>query len=288
MKELDGLKLSKKLINEYKERIYILKQRNIIPSIAVILVGDNPQSKIYIKMKKKRCEDIGIKFTEINLNFESDEECLISILKKLNQDDKINGILIQLPLPNHIDKNIIIQNIDPKKDVDGFHINNFGSLSINSNFDYFVPCTPLGCIKLLEEYNIELFAKDVVVVGKSNIVGLPLALMLMHKESTVTVCHINTKNLKEKTKLADIIFVACGVPNLIKSDYIKENAIIVDVGINKININNKIKIVGDVDYDDCINKCKYITPVPGGIGPMTISMLINNLLISCENLHNFS
>ena len=284
MKLLDGSQYSKELDIEYLNRVDILKTKNITPCLAVILVGDSVQSKIYINMKRKRCEKIGIKFVLINLKFEIYDEDILDEIEKLNTDPNINGILVQLPLPKHIDSDVVIKKINPKKDVDGFHFNNFGKLSLNLMTNYYKPCTPLGCIRLLERYNIDLLGKDIVVIGKSNIVGLPLSLLLMHKEATVTVCHIHTKNLKEKTKMADIICVGCGVPNLITKDLLKPGAVLIDIGINKINVEGKMKIVGDVDFDGCSEIASYISPVPGGIGPMTISMLIENLLNSCEYL----
>jgi methylenetetrahydrofolate dehydrogenase (NADP+) / methenyltetrahydrofolate cyclohydrolase len=282
MKLLDGSNYSKELDINYQNRVNNFKSNNINPCLAVILVGDSIQSKIYINMKRKRCEKIGIKFVLINLKFEVYDEDIINEIKKLNNDVNINGILVQLPLPKHIDTDLIIKEINPKKDVDGFHYNNFGKLSLNLMTNHFTPCTPLGCIRLLERYNIDLLGKDIVVIGKSNIVGLPLSLLLMHREATVTVCHIHTKNLKEKTQKADIICVGCGVPNMITKEYIKPGVILIDIGINKIEIDGKMKIVGDVDMNDCSETASYISPVPGGIGPMTISMLIENLLNSCE------
>lgn len=283
MKVLDGKSLSNKLNAGYIDQVNKLKKNNVSPCLVVILVGDNEQSKVYINMKRKRCEKLNIIFRLLNLDSVSSTQTVIDNINKLNNDSFVHGILVQLPLPLSIDKNAILESISPKKDVDGFHYSNFGKLAMNLNSNYFIPCTPLGCIKLLDEYKIDLFGKNVVVVGKSNLVGLPLALLLMHREATVTICHINTDNLKFKTREADIIFVACGVPNLITKDHVKEDAIIVDIGINKIRDGDKTKIVGDVDYEECLTKASYITPVPGGIGPMTISMLIGNLLDSCES-----
>lgn len=284
MKLLDGNLYSKELVKDYIKRVEYLKNNKINPCLAVILVGDNEQSKIYINMKKKRCEQIDIKFRLINLTIDVNDSHVINEIKKLNNDNNINGILVQLPLPKHINSDLIIREINPTKDVDGFHNENFGNLSLNLKCNYFSPCTPLGCIRLLEKYNIDIFGKDIVVIGKSNIVGLPLSIMLMHKEATVTICHIHTKNLKEKTKKADIIFVGCGVPKMITKEFIKQDVVLVDIGINKINVDGKMTIVGDIDFNDCLETASYITPVPGGIGPMTISMLIENLLISCENI----
>jgi len=283
MKLLDGKSLSNKLNHEYIERVNNLKRKNIIPCLVVILIGDNEQSKIYINMKRKRCEKLNIIFRLLNLDTSSSTETVVENIYKLNNDSLVHGILVQLPLPNTVDKDLVLESITPSKDVDGFNYNNFGKLALNLTNKFFVPCTPLGCIKLLDEYDIDLLGKNVVVVGKSNIVGLPLSLLLMHREATVTVCHINTENLENKTREADIIFVGCGVPNLITKDHIKKDAIIVDIGINKIRAGGKTKIVGDVDFEECSKKASYITPVPGGIGPMTISMLIGNLLDSCES-----
>lgn len=281
---LDGKELSKKIKNTLKDKL--LKYNNK-PGLAIILVGNRSDSEIYVRMKKKACKYVGIN----NYDFYFDEnvcnEVILDKIKELNYDYKINGILVQLPLPKHLDKDKILNSIKIEKDIDGFHENNVGKLTLNKKS--ICPCTPMGVIRLLEEYNINLIGKNIVVIGKSNIVGLPLSLLLLHKEATVTICHSKTKNLNLITKNADILISACGQPEMINSNYIKEGVIIIDIGINRIEYNNEkgYKIVGDVNYDDVINKCYAITPVPGGIGPMTIAILLencfNNFLTNTNN-----
>ena len=272
---LDGKKVSQKIIAETQEDIF---KFSLEPGLGIIIVGNRPDSVLYVNMKKKMCKQIGIKNYDVNLPKDVSEIQIINEIAKMNKNPDIHGILVQLPLPSHIDEEIVLSSVDIKKDVDGFNTKNMGLLAINSP-KAIAPCTPEGCIYLLDYYDIELEGKDVVVVGCSKIVGKPLGLMLLNREATVQFCHIKTKNLKEKTKKADIILVGCGVPNLITAEHIKEGAIVVDIGINKIiDLSKKrgYKIVGDVDYKNVSKKTSWITPVPGGVGPMTIAILMKH------------
>ena len=248
-----------------------LKERNINPGLAVIIVGDDPASRVYVNNKKKACEEIGIYSEEYALKEETSEEELLSLIRELNVKKEINGILVQLPVPKQINEETIINAIDPKKDVDAFHPVNVGKIMVG-NFD-FVPCTPAGVMELIAESGIDVSGKECVVVGRSNIVGKPQAMLLLHKNGTVTICHSRTKNLKEKTKTADILVAAVGKPNFITGDMIKEGAVVIDVGINRTA---EKKLVGDVDFESCEKVAGAITPVPGGVGPMTIAMLMKN------------
>lgn len=248
-----------------------LKEKNINPGLAVIIVGDDPASRVYVNNKKKACDEIGIYSEEYALHEETSEEELLALIRKLNGKKEINGILVQLPVPKQINEETIINAIDPKKDVDAFHPVNVGKIMVG-NFD-FVPCTPAGVMELIDESGIDVAGKECVVVGRSNIVGKPQAMLLLHKNGTVTICHSKTKNLKEKTKQADILIAAVGKPNFITGDMIKEGAVVIDVGINRIA---EKKLVGDVDFESAEKVAGAITPVPGGVGPMTIAMLMKN------------
>lgn len=278
---LDGKSLSHNLIESYKDNIEKLNQKNTIPSLSVILIGDNPESTLYVKMKKKECEKIGIKFNLIKYNSSIKEESLIYNINILNKDQFIHGIIIQLPLPDHISNNVL-NYIDSRKDVDGLTLINSGSLI--HNIKTFIPCTPLGCIELLNTYGIDINGLNITIIGTSNLVGLPLSHLLIQKGATITLCNINTKDVKAHTINSDMVISCCGVPNLIKGDWIKEGCIIIDIGINKIVGSNKI--TGDVDFESVKNKVSYITPVPGGIGPMTIAMLIKQTIQSAEYFTN--
>tara|TARA_B100000575_G_scaffold55028_1_gene41309 strand:- start:4040 stop:4909 length:870 start_codon:yes stop_codon:yes gene_type:complete len=271
-KKLDGTKLSRKIKEDLKLKISKLEKK---PGLGIILVGSRPDSQVYVNMKIRACKYVGIENYDIHLNESVSEDIIISEIEKMNHDDKINAILVQLPLPKHIDEKKVLNKVSYNKDVDGFHNINIGKLTQNDT-DYISPCTPLGCIKLLNEYNIVINGKKVVILGRSNIVGLPLSLLLLHHNATVTICHSRTKDLFYHTKNADILVAAIGKPNFIKSEHIKENCIIIDIGINKIDADNDkgYKLVGDVDYQDVYNKVDKITPVPGGVGPMTIAMLL--------------
>ena len=278
MQRIDGKALAKKVQNSVADEVEKLKQeQNIVPGLAVILVGDDPASHAYVKMKAKACENVGFYSITHNMPDTISQAEIIATIEMMNQNPRIDGILVQLPLPKHIDTNQILEVIDPKKDVDGFHAYNVGRLV--TNLDSFVACTPLGVMKMFEEYEIELEGKDVVVVGASNIVGKPMASLLLNANATVTVTHIHTKDLKSHTSKADIVIVGVGVPALIKADMIKEGAIVIDIGINRIADGS---LVGDVDFDGVAPKCSYITPVPGGVGPMTIAMLLSNTLKSAK------
>ena len=273
---LDGRKIAKKIKNTLKEEI---NKIHFTIGLGIILVGNRPDSKVYVKMKKRECKKLGIQNFDIVLPQEITEEGIIIQIKKMNDNPKIHAILVQLPLPKHINERNVLNAVCIEKDVDGFHSKNIGNLTLKQNLNLTSPCTPLGCIKLLEEYNINISGKHVVIIGRSNIVGLPLALLCMHKNATVTICHSHTKNLKEHCKMADIIFSACGKAKFITEEYIKSGVIILDIGINKIN-NESEKgyiLTGDVDFNNVCTSQKVhaITPVPGGIGPMTVAMLLH-------------
>ncbi len=260
-----------------KEETVILKEKGINPGLAVILVGDDPASKIYVNNKKKACEEIGIKSFEYILPEKTDEAELLSLINELNQNSEVSGILVQLPLPKHINEKNIINSILPTKDVDAFHPVNVGKI-MTGDYD-FVPCTPAGVMELINESGIDVSGKDCVVVGRSNIVGKPQAMLLLHKNGTVTICHSKTQNLADKTKKADILVAAVGIPEFITGDMIKEGAVVIDVGINRLE--NK-KLVGDVHFESAEKAASAITPVPGGVGPMTIAMLMKNTLKAAE------
>ncbi|QOR62823.1 bifunctional methylenetetrahydrofolate dehydrogenase/methenyltetrahydrofolate cyclohydrolase FolD [Sulfurovum sp. ST-21] len=278
MQLIDGKALANKVQTSVASEVEKLKQeKNIVPGLAVILVGDDPASHAYVKMKAKACENVGFYSITHNMPDTISQDEIIEIIEMMNSNPHIDGILVQLPLPAHIDTDKILEVIDPKKDVDGFHAYNVGRLV--TNLDSFVPCTPLGVMKMFEEYEIDLEGKDVCVVGASNIVGKPMASLLLNANATVTVTHIFTKDLKAHTSKADIVVVGVGVPGLIKEDMVKEGAIVIDIGINRIEDGS---LVGDVDFENVAPKCSYITPVPGGVGPMTIAMLLANTLKSAQ------
>nr|WP_297936179.1 bifunctional methylenetetrahydrofolate dehydrogenase/methenyltetrahydrofolate cyclohydrolase FolD [uncultured Lachnoclostridium sp.] len=274
---IDGKKISLEMKDELKEKVAKMKEEGVEITLAVIQVGNDPASTVYVGNKKKACEYIGIRSLSYELPEETTEKELLELVESLNVRDDVNGILVQLPLPKHIDENKVINTISAKKDVDGFHPQSVGTLSIGQKG--FVSCTPAGIIQLLKRSNIEIEGKECVVVGRSNIVGKPMALLLLRENGTVTVCHSRTKDLKEITKRADILVVALGKPKFITREYVKEGAVVIDVGIHR-NENNKL--CGDVDFDDVEPICSAITPVPGGVGPMTITMLMNNCVESVE------
>lgn len=278
MQRIDGQSLAKKVQATVAQEVAQLKQeKNIVPGLAVILVGDDAASHAYVKMKAKACENVGFYSITHSMPDTISQDEIIATIEMMNANPRIDGILVQLPLPKHIDTNKILEVINPKKDVDGFHAYNVGRLV--TGLDCFVACTPLGVMKMFEEYNIELRGKDVCVVGASNIVGKPMASLLLNAEATVTITHIHTKDLKAHTSRADIVVVGVGVPGLIKEDMVKEGAIVIDIGINRIADGS---LVGDVDFEHVSPKCSYITPVPGGVGPMTIAMLLSNTLKSAK------
>lgn len=270
---IDGKELAKKTRANLKIECEELKEQGINPKLAVIMVGNNAASKVYVRNKSKACEDVGVEYEEFLLGVETEQKQLIDLIKKLNQDPKINGILLQSPIPNHLDINEAFRTIDYKKDVDGFHPINVGKLALGQ--DTFVSCTPYGVMRMFEEYNIDLCGKNVVILGRSNIVGKPLIQCCLNKNATVTVCHSKTQNIKEITERADVLISAIGKPAFVTEDMVKEGAIVIDVGINRLESG---RIVGDVDFNSVQKKASYITPVPGGVGPMTIAMLMNNVI----------
>lgn len=265
---IDGKQISAQIKDELKERV---EKENLEVTLAVIQVGNDPASTVYVGNKKKACEYIGIRSLAYELPEETPEEELLQLIKELNDRDDVNGILVQLPLPAHMDEDKVIQTISPKKDVDGFHPQSVGALSIGQ--PGFVSCTPAGVIQLLKRTGVEIDGKECVIVGRSNIVGKPMALLMLRENATVTVCHSHTKDLKEATKRADILIVAIGKPKFITKEYVKDGAVVIDVGIHR---GADGKLCGDVDYDDVAPITHAITPVPGGVGPMTIAMLMNN------------
>lgn len=274
---IDGKAISKQIKEECRIKAEQYKEQGIEITLAVVQVGSDPASNVYVRNKKRACEECSIKSLSYELPEETSEEELFALIAELNADQAVNGILVQLPLPKHIDENKVIQAIDAKKDVDGFHPVNAGALSTGQKG--FVPCTPAGIIELLKRSNIEISGKECVVVGRSNIVGKPAALLLLRENGTVTVCHSRTADLKEVTKRADILVVAIGKPKFITGDHVKEGAAVIDVGIHR---NENGKLCGDVDFDSAAPKCSAITPVPGGVGPMTIAMLMSNCIASVD------
>ena len=274
MQILDGKALAQKIEKNVASQVVDLKANTgRTPGLAVILVGQDPASAAYVKMKKKACDRVGFYSVTHEMPEDISQEAIENTITMMNQNPNIDGILVQLPLPPQIDTTKILELVDPTKDVDGFHPYNVGRLV--TNLDGFVPCTPLGVMELLAEYNIDVKGKNCVVVGASNIVGKPMAALLLNADATVEICHIFTDDLKKHTQDADIILVGVGVINLIKEDMVKEDAIIIDIGINRADNG---KLVGDVDFENVAPKCSYITPVPGGVGPMTIAMLLSNTL----------
>lgn len=275
---IDGKKISQEIKDELREQVAKLKEQGTNVSLAVIQVGNDPASSVYVRNKKLACEYIGIQSLSYELPEETSEEELVGLVQKLNEDPTVNGILVQLPVPEHINADKIIQTISPDKDVDGFHPQNVGKLVIGERG--FVSCTPAGIIQLLKRYGIEITGKHCVVIGRSNIVGKPMALLMLRENATVTVAHSKTHNLKEICQNADILIVAIGKPQFITADYVKDGAVVIDVGIHRDENN---KLCGDVKYDEVAPKASAITPVPGGVGPMTIAMLMHNCLESFNN-----
>lgn len=274
---IDGKAISLQIKDECKEKVTKLKEQGKSVCLAVIQVGEDPASSVYVGNKKKACEYIGAESLSYHLPEDSTQEELLELIDKLNKDDKVNGILVQLPLPKGFDEDLVIRNIDPDKDVDGFHPINVGRLSIGEKG--FVSCTPAGIIELLKRSDVEIEGKECVVIGRSNIVGKPMSMLMLRENATVTVCHSRTKNLKEVTKRADILIVAIGKPRMIDASYVKDGAVVIDVGIHRPDPDSK-KLCGDVDFDSVEPVASKITPVPGGVGPMTIAMLMSNLVNS--------
>lgn len=273
MELINGKELAKKIRGELKLEVDNLRKNGIIPKLAVIMVGNDKASEVYVRNKSKACNEIGIEFEEFLLDSNIKQEELIDLIKKLNNRKDVHGILLQSPIPEHLNIREAFDTIDYRKDVDGFNPINIGKLAIGE--DAFVSCTPYGVVKMLEEYNIPIEGKRAVIIGRSNIVGKPLIQCLLNKNATVTICHSRTKNIDEITKEADILIAALGKPKFVKENMVKENAVVIDVGINR---NEEGKLVGDVDFENVSKKASYITPVPGGVGPMTIAMLMNNVV----------
>ena len=271
-KIIDGKEISQSLLNNVTDSVNSLKKRGINPCLSVILVGDDPASQVYVRNKEKACEKVGIISKSFRLPATISQEELENIINDLNNDKNVNGILLQLPLPKHLNEEKALLKIEAAKDVDGFHVINTGKLL--RGLDCIMPCTPKGCIEMLDYIGYDCDGKNAVVLGRSNLVGKPLAIMLLQKNATVTVCHSHTQDLKEITKKADILVAAIGKPKFVTEDMVKEGAVVIDVGINRVDG----KLCGDVDFDKCYEKVSYITPVPGGVGKMTIAMLMQNTL----------
>ncbi len=278
-KLIDGKVISAAVKERVKNEVSELKAKGITVGLAVIIVGEDPASKVYVSNKKKACEALGIISREYALPETTTEEELLNLITELNSDPEINGILCQLPLPRHLDEKLIINSIDPEKDVDAFHPVNVGKIMIGDY--YFLPCTPAGVMEMLKFEGIEVEGKNCVVIGRSNIVGKPMNMLLLHKNGTVTICHSRTKNLAEICRNADILVAAVGRPNFVTKDMVKDGAVVIDVGINRVDG----KLCGDVDFENVKDKASAITPVPGGVGPMTIAMLMQNTLTAAKK-HN--
>ena len=287
---INGKEIAQNLRNELKKEIYNLRNKTgKVPGLAVVQVGNLTASSVYVKSKTKSAKEVGIEVIDHHLNEETSEEELLQLVLTLNNQENVNGILVQLPLPNHINEQIILDSIHPDKDADGFHPLNVGKLSIASHNDenLLIPCTPFGCLIMLKGLNINLAGKNAVVIGRSNIVGKPMAQLLLKESCTVIIAHSKTKNLKEVCQNADIVVAAVGRPQMVKGNWIKNGAVVIDVGINrievKINGENKNKLVGDVDFIEATKNASAITPVPGGVGPMTIACLLRNTTIAFKN-----
>ena len=274
---IDGKSISAKVKEEVAKGVKSLTKKGINAGLAVVIVGDNQASRVYVNSKKKACAECGIASYEYALGEGTSEEELLNLVAKLNEDDKVSGILVQLPLPKHINEERIIEAISPKKDVDAFHAVNVGKIMIG-NFS-FLPCTPAGVMELLASTGVDITGKECVVIGRSNIVGKPMAMLLLHKSATVTICHSRTVDLASVCKRADILVSAVGIADFVTADMVKDGAIVIDVGMNR---NSEGKLCGDVDFDEVKKKSSYITPVPGGVGPMTIAMLMHNTLTAAK------
>lgn len=279
-KILSGKEVSARVKSELKKEVEALAAKGTMPGLAVVIVGDDSASKVYVANKEKACAELGMYSEKYALPAETTEEELLALIEKLNNDDNIHGILVQLPLPKHLDDKTIINNIRPEKDVDAFHPTNVGRIMIG-DFD-FVPCTPAGIMELIHESGVEVEGKECVVIGRSNIVGKPMSMLLLHENGTVTVCHSRTKELKEQTKRADILVAAVGIPKFVTADMVKEGAVVIDVGMDR---DENGKLCGDVDFDSVEPVAGAITPVPGGVGPMTIAMLMRNTVTAAKRAH---
>lgn len=281
MQIIDGKKVSAEVKAQVAKETELLKSKGIVPGLAVVIVGDDPASRVYVNNKKKACELVGFKSEEYALPAQTTQQELLDLVGTLNDKKDINGILVQLPLPEHLDEKQIIEAINPIKDVDAFNAVNVGKIMIG---DYdFLPCTPAGVMEMLSYYNIPVSGKNCVVIGRSNIVGKPMAMLLLHQNGTVTICHSKTRNLNEICAGADILVAAVGIPKFVKADMVKEGAVVIDVGMDR---DENGKLCGDVDFDDVKEKTSYITSVPGGVGPMTIATLMKNTLKACKLQNN--
>lgn len=290
MKRIEGAAIAQKVHEESKQRIAALAERGIRPGLAVVLVGDDPASRAYVRSKDKKAAELGLHSVKHELSADTTQEELVALVRQLNADPAVHGILVQSPPPKHINEQAIVETIDPRKDVDGFHPANVAKLALDDPTG-FVPCTPMGCIRLIEESGLDTAGANAVVVGRSMIVGKPMALLLMRRgkggDATVTVAHSRSRDLAGICRSADLVIAAIGRPNFLGADHIREGAVVIDVGINRVEDPSSPKgyrIVGDVDYDAVAEKCAAITPVPGGVGPMTIAMLMANTVTACERL----
>ena len=278
MQIIDGKKVSAEVKASVKELTDALKaEHGITPGLAVVIVGDDPASRVYVNNKKKACEAVGFRSEEYALPAETTQEELLALVERLNEKEDVNGILVQLPLPKHLDDKAVIAAINPQKDVDAFHAINVGKIMLGE-YD-FLPCTPAGVMEMLHSYSIPVEGKECVVIGRSNIVGKPMGMLLLHENGTVTICHSRTKNLAEVCRRADILVAAVGIPKFVKADMVKEGAEVIDVGMDR---DENGKLCGDVDFENVKDKCSFITPVPGGVGPMTIATLMKNTLKACK------
>ena len=278
---IDGKELSKKLKEQMKDRVAQMRQQGIVPKLVVVLVGNNSASEVYVRNKHKACGEVGIESEVIKMSEETTQQELLDVVKGLNEDRTVDGILVQLPLPGQINEKVVLRSILPEKDVDGFHPVNVGLLSIGD--DCYAPATPSGIIAMFKEYGIEIAGKHCVIIGRSNIVGKPMAALLLRHNATVTVCHSKTQNLGELTRQADIVIVATGHRHTLTADMVKEGAVVIDVGMNR---NELGKLCGDVDFDEVKEKASFITPVPGGVGPMTITELLENTILAAQRHHS--
>lgn len=278
---IDGKELSKKLKEQMKDRVAQMRQQGIVPKLVVVLVGNNSASEVYVRNKHKACGEVGIESEVIKMPEETTQQELLDVVKGLNEDRTVDGILVQLPLPGQINEKVVLRSILPEKDVDGFHPVNVGLLSIGD--DCYAPATPSGIIAMFKEYGIEIAGKHCVIIGRSNIVGKPMAALLLRHNATVTVCHSKTQNLGELTRQADIVIVATGHRHTLTADMVEEGAVVIDVGMNR---NELGKLCGDVDFDEVKEKASFITPVPGGVGPMTITELLENTILAAQRHHS--
>ncbi|KAK8811336.1 hypothetical protein WA158_003070 [Blastocystis sp. Blastoise] len=288
---IDGNLVAKSIKNDLKEKIQKMNDTiGQVPGLAVIIVGCRKDSQAYVNAKKKACQDIGMRSLSFELPETATQDEVLAVIEKLNNDSCIHGILVQLPLPSHIKESVIVDAISGEKDVDGVHPANIGRIAMKKRVPHFVSCTPKGCLALLEHYHVPIEGKHAVIMGRSNIVGIPLALSLLKRNATVTICHTKTANEADIVKQADILVVAIGHAHYVKKEWIKEGAVVIDVGINSIDDPNSkkgYKLVGDVDFDNVKEKCSLITPVPGGVGPMTITMLLSNTFDSACNYYHY-